>query len=530
MKINKKILTLIFVLLLLLLFNYFTLSIINLRYNEFFMFLLMFFTVMLITVLAKDDIPRINLRGNFVEGRSSFKKIYIIFFISIAISIIYNISSSPIFFSKSYKNLIGNVETKDFVDNFNNADVNNLPIVDHDLAVQLGDKRLGEEIGLGSEYNVGKFSDITYNGKMMAVAPLEFNDVFKWINNKTTPGYITVDKVSGKVELVNKLGNKDIKLKYLESSFFNNDLLRHVYYNGHMFDNLNITAFELDDNGNPYFVISKLNKTIFINGGEDVKSILLVNAVSGKIKEYNLNNIPKWVDNVYPREIVMKQLNDWGYYVNGFFNTLFAQKNIITTTSGSRTIYNNGMYHYTGLTSVGKDESTVGLAFINTRNKQTSFYKVTGATEEAAMASAEGKVQDLGYNATFPLPININNNPTFLITLKDNKGLVKQYSFINIHDYSKVANNDNLTVAKDNYLKLLDVKVEDAIKTKGFVERIGYNIIDNDIVYYIVVEGNNTIFTGNNLKSLSLTKYKDEVEFSYIGDKIIDFKNKSMGE
>ena len=46
------------------------------------------------------------------------------------------------------------------------------------------------------------------------------------------------------------------------------------------------------------------------------------------------------------------------------------------------------------------------------------FYTVPGATEQSAMASAEGQVQHLNYKATFPLLLNISNRPTYFISLK----------------------------------------------------------------------------------------------------------------
>ena len=44
-----------------------------------------------------------------------------------------------------------------------------------------------------------------------------------------------------------------------------------------------------------------------------------------------LDEIPNWVDHVYSADLIMEQVNDWGKYRNGFFNSLFGQKKIIST-------------------------------------------------------------------------------------------------------------------------------------------------------------------------------------------------------
>ncbi len=112
--------------------------------------------------------------------------------------------------------------------------------------------------------------------------------------------------------------------------FFNKDLKRHAYLNGNMDNQLYKYSFEVDDNGYPYWIITKTQKTIGINGGDDVKSIITVDPQTGDVEEYLVGNVPDWIDMVYPKQLVLKQLDDWGVYVNGFWNTIFGEKNIVT--------------------------------------------------------------------------------------------------------------------------------------------------------------------------------------------------------
>ena len=47
------------------------------------------------------------------------------------------------------------------------------------------------------------------------------------------------------------------------------------------------------------------------------------------------------------------------------------------------------------------------------RTKETNFYAVPGAEEYSAMDSAKGQVQQMNYDSTFPLLINLNNRATY---------------------------------------------------------------------------------------------------------------------
>ena len=46
-------------------------------------------------------------------------------------------------------------------------------------------------------------------------------------------------------------------------------------------------------------------------------------------------------------------------------------------------------------------------------------------------------LEQMKYKSTFPLLINLNNKPTYLVSLKDDAGLVKMYGFIDVKDYYK---------------------------------------------------------------------------------------------
>lgn len=449
----------------------------------------------------------------------------------------YQVSSLPLFLSQQYRNLIGDIETKEFEQEIPEMDLKKIPTVDEAYARRLGDKKLGEDVGLGSQVYVGDYTLISIKDSLYWVAPLEHIDIIKWFTNREgTPGYIMVSATDAQdVRLVQEdsKGNP-INLKYLPSAYFNQDIRRKVYFEGNMFSGLTDYSFELDDSGRPYWVVTTYTKKVGIHGGSDATGVVVVDAQTGETNKYSVEDAPKWIDRIQPQSFVINQINDWGWYKNGFMNTLFAKKDIIQTTPGTNYMFIDGeWYFYTGMTSSGSDESTVGFMLSNTRTKETTFYKIAGATETAAMKSAEGKVQHLGYGASFPVLLNIENEPTYFTTLKDNQGLVKQYAFVNVKDYSKVGTGETLDEARTNYAKLvfgtqgslLDSSLGEHKTIEATIERIGTSQTDGNTYYTILLkEHPELLLMGSGTISA-------ELPISYEGDPVkieyIDGKNKT---
>ena len=441
--------------------------------------------------------------------------------------IIILISSTGIFHASDYRALIGTVEEKDFSTEISPIDLSKIPVVDEELAINLGEKKLGEQVALGSQVELGDFTLINVNDELYWVAPLVHSGFFKWITNKEgTPGYVKINAANPRdITLVQEINDQPISIKYQPQSYFNQDLHRLIYKAGYQTVGLTDFSFELDDAGRPYWVVTKYDKTIGF-AGKKAQGVIAVDAQTGEISDYDMAEIPGWVDRVIPVDFALKQLNDWGRYVNGWWNP--SSKGILKTTNGYNFIYNNGKcYIYTGLTSVGGDESTVGFTLIDTRTKETVFYKVSGSQETAAMQSAEGKVQNLGYTSTFPILINVNKEPTYFMTLKDKKGLVKLYAMVNVEDYSIVGTGESITAAESNYIKNLKNRGDwqglgdsgDAQSLDGTVERIGSSYMDDTTYYYLILkEKPDKIFMSaiNMSNELPLTIEGDRVSIEYI--------------
>lgn len=173
-----------------------------------------------------------------------------------------------------------------------------------------------------------------------------------------------------------------------------------------------------------------------------------------------------------------------------------GQKGVTVTTSGYNYIaMNDDVYVYTGITSVGEDQSNVGFILTNLRTKETKYYPCAGATEYSAMNSAEGVVQHLNYKATFPLLLNIHAEPTYFIALKDNAGLVKMYAMVNVQQYQIVATGSSVSECSSNYSKLLTqnhiVEESESLpddEITGNIADIRSAVINGNTVFYIQLE------------------------------------------
>jgi len=457
------------------------------------------------------------------------------------------VTSWALLHTNEYRDLIGKVETE------SNLSTHMLPIsiekirvVDQSLAQLLGDKVLGSQPALGSQVTLGTFNIQKVNNDLYWVAPLLHSGFFKWQKNiEGTNGYVMVNACNERdVKLVQEINGKKIYIKYQSEAYFFDNLERYLYFHGYWHVGLTDYSFEIDDAGTPYWVVTKYKKTIGF-AGDEAQGVVIVNAQTGAINDYSIETTPKWVDRIQPGEFVETQLNDWGNFVKGYWN--FSNENKLKITEPVSMVYgeDNNAYWYTGLTSVGSDESTVGFALINTRTKKAVWYKQSGATEVAAQNSAKGKVQEKGFYASLPIPYNINNIPTYVMTLKDNGGLVKMYAMVAIEDYTIVGVGNTLReslMAYKNAFNQSGNKINTKSKTekniiKSVITRINGDVKNGNTYYYFTLRNMPKVFIGSTQISndFPLTNLGDSVYVSFDNDnqEVIDvstFKNKNFNK
>ncbi len=449
--------------------------------------------------------------------------------------------SSGMFNPRKHRNLIGEVKKTEFTELVSPVNLNQVPIIDSSFARTLAEKKLGDDFALGSRVVLGSPTIQMVNDKLFWVTPLLHSGFFKWFTNRVngTPGYIKVSATDPQdIEFIRQLNGEPLKIRYQRNSYFGQDLYRHLYLHGFMGKGLAGDTFELDDKGEPYWTITTYTHAIGVNAPE-ATGLATVHANTGAIKYYPLkkladgsfddSNIPAWVDRIQPSYFVIPQLSWWGRYVNGFWNTLFGKRDMLTVTEGFNVIYgrDNHSYFYTGLSSVGSDEGTVGFTLINTRSKKSHLYLLSGASETAAMRSAEGKVQNFRYYATFPILVNLNGKPTYFMTLKDSSGLVKMFSFVSVSDFSLVGVGETLRAARDNFqlamagsrVGRIAEKMEDGVTLEGTITRFGSDFKDGSTYYYFFLDsapGKLFIATGNLNAMLPLTGTGDRLRVTYL--------------
>ncbi|WP_249030495.1 CvpA family protein [Tannockella kyphosi] len=434
-----------------------------------------------------------------------------------------NIISLPIFHASDYQEQLYLDYDADFYEDNQTISYESIPVVDRDSATVLGDRKMGEIVDYVSQFEVSDdYNQINYMDTPYRVTPLEYADLIKWYTNKDEglPAYITVDMVSQESSVV----VLEEGMKYSESDLFGRNIYRYlrVNYPTLMFEDL---MFEINEDGIPYYIAPVYEYEIGIFGGEDIVGAVLVNAVTGENQYYELMDVPTWVDNVYPTDLVATQLDNWGKYASGYLNAIFTQKGVLQQTDGYNYIALDGdVYYYTGLTSVSDDASNVGFALINMRTKEAKYYDISGAEEYSAMSSAEGQVQHLGYSATFPILVNAGGVPTYFLSLKDDAGLVKQYAFVSVENYQIVATGESVASAEAAYYQLLidngkNVEEEyELVELTGTIASLNEAVVSGNSTYYFTIEGSDTIYIADISLSdyLPLVKVGDVVCFEFV--------------
>ena len=430
--------------------------------------------------------------------------------------ILVSLICSPLFMANKYYHRIDIDQSSDFNTGVQRVDFNSLALLDKASSQKLGDRVMGQMSELVSQFYVSDlYTQINYNSDIVRVTPLEYSGVIKYFTNHSNgvKGYIMVNSVTGESTLV-KL---DKGMKYVESALFFENTERYLRFK-YPFDNFGEINFEIDNEGNPYWIMPVV-KYHGLNQRGDISHVITLNAITGETIKYSVNEAPTWIDHVYNADLIIEQVNDWGSYAKGFFNTVFGQKGMTMTTDGyNYLVMTDDVYLYTGITSIVSDESNLGFILTNMRTKETKFYSCPGAEEYSAMDSAKGQVQQMNYTSSFPLLINLEGRPTYLISLKDDAGLVKMYAFVDDADYQKVVVTDaslGIENAANNYLT--NVGTTGNNKVEITIKSIKTATIDGTTYYYIIDNNDNRYRASIkiNINKLPFLNEGDTIKISY---------------
>lgn len=417
----------------------------------------------------------------------------IIALLCVIIVIAGGILSSKLLMASKYAGVIQITDGNFSTDVPESENISNIALMDTDSAQIIGARAIGSLSDVVSQYEVSNdYSTIDYNGVPMKVAPLEYAGFFKYMNNKKNgiPGYVLVDPVKNEAKYV----SLQKPMVYTPSAYFNHDLRRHVQLTYPTYD-FNGYYFELDNEGNPYYICPVLSPNAGLFGAKDVKGVVICDPCTGDCEYKAVSEVPNWVDRVYDGDLACDKYNWFGMLSGGFMNSIIGNKGCkVTTDDYGYKVMDGDVWVYTGITSVNGDESNIGFVLMNSRTAESKYFPIAGAEEYSAMSSAEGQVQNLGYTASFPSLINISDVPTYIMVLKDNAGLVKMYAMVNVEKYSIVATGTTQKEALAGYKKLLvenevitndKTIAEDTLNKKIKVEDIKYIALDGETYVYI---------------------------------------------
>ena len=478
-----------------LVYFYAELPAINLHAEEFYVFAFLVCAVYCVCAVLTS-----GFQGDGVKGYVGFVKKqctvpFLAFIALIAVIAVGSITSWVVLRAGAYSQLL-TIESGDFTAEIEEISYDQIPMLDASSASRLGSRKLGELSDMVSQFEIlPTYNQINYQGRPVRVTSLAYGDLIKWFTNRSQglPAYIVIDMVTQEANVI----RLEEGMKYTTAEHFGRNLYRHLrfHYPTMMFDE---PVFEIDESGTPYWVCSRIVKTIGLFGGTDIQGAVLVNAITGESTYYE--EVPSWVDRVYSSDIIMEQYDYYGMYHNGFLNSIFGQRDVTLTTDGWNYIaINDDVYMYTGVTSVTSDQSNIGFILSNQRTKETHFYSIAGATETSAMESAQSQVQQMRYNATFPLLLNIADQPTYFMALKGDDGLVKMYAMVNVEQYQIVETGQTVAACESNYRQALanagligagqtgvsggDVRTQD-----GIIAEIRTSVIDGNTYFYVRLE------------------------------------------
>ncbi len=568
-----------------LVYFYVELPAINLHAEEFYVF-----AFLLCAVYCVSAVITSGFRGDGVKGYVGFvkKQCTVPFLAVIGLIVVIAVGAAAswvVLRAGAYSELLP-IQSGDFTSEIQEISYDQIPMLDADSAARLGNRKLGELADMVSQFEIlPNYNQINYQGRPVRVTSLAYGDLIKWFTNRSEglPAYLIIDMVTQEAEVV----RLNEGMKYTVAEHFSRNLYRHLrfHYPTMMFDT---PVFEIDEDGIPYWVCSRIVKTIGLFGGTDVHGAVLVNAITGESQYYE--EVPNWVDRVYSYDIIMEQYDYYGLYHNGFLNSLFGQKDVTLTTAGWNYIaidddvymytgvtsvtsdqsnigfilsnqrtkeYHNGflnslfgqkdvtlttagwnyiaidddVYMYTGVTSVTSDQSNIGFILSNQRTKETHFYPCAGATEASAMESAQSQVQQMRYEATFPLLLNIADQPTYFMSLKGADGLVKMYAMVNVQQYQIVETGDTVAECESNYRKTLanagligagdaEVHAGELKEEHGIIAEIRSAVVSGNTHYYIRMEHSLGYldFNAAEVPRAVLLDVGDSIWYSYVLD------------
>ena len=410
-----------------------------------------------------------------------------------------------IFHARQYANMIGDLEKREWTQDIQPKDPRHVRLVPPELAFYLAGKQLGEAQGaIGSQFQLSRdyLTIQKINEELWYVIPFDYKSFSTWTATKGVPGYVMIHAEDPKKPVVVKTRENFV---YTPGAYFNYNLVRYLWlkYPTKGFEEY---SFEIDDEGNAWWVVTEFRPTISY-WGKEVMGVLVINPTTGEDKFYSVGAIPDWVDRVFPANIVHSYILWYGILRDGWWNSFWSHQNLMEPLAPS-IVYgsDNQPYWVTDITSVNaNDDSLVGLIYTNSRTGKSIYYHASGGTEEAVVDLVNNRVQYKRLHGSGPVLYNIYGVMTSIVPLLGESHSSQGLALVDIANMQLVEADDEAT-AFSQYAKLISTsgqqvapeKQHGSEKIEGVVNRFSREPQGNDnTAYYLYLDGVPHVFVGN---------------------------------
>jgi len=422
------------------------------------------------------------------------------------------------------------------------ADLAHVRIVPIESARFAGDKVIGQ---LGTYYAAGAYNVQLAQGRLVWVTALEFHDPIQWIFRRTSPGVIIVSAESpdAAAELRQRTA-----MRYIPSAYLNDNLYRHVYLT-YGSEEILETTLQLDDTGSPY-ELATLGRPTIGWSGERVTAVVIVDPATGamrRIPREDFASLPQWVSRVFPPDIAL-EYNDWfGRYVHGFWNSLFAKRDVHLPARGDVSgllLGGNRFVWFVDHTSpAATDASMTGFTYMDSRTGEMTYYTASGGefnsigAENAVIANP--LVRQGRLLPTQPILYNLFGQNTWVVPVIADNGKFQTLALVQATNGRVVVGNASAPSAAADafsaYRDLLGGRIAGSGSAEG-VTGVVDRVAQGGTSIYFTVRGNQRVFVLRDAANPAalLMHGGDRVKFVIQGEdanstSIRDFQNLSLG-
>ncbi len=284
---------------------------------------------------------------------------------------------------------------------------------------------------LSSRYTIDtdSWTRLGIGNKTYWVAPLQHRSGWLQFTGAAgdSVGYVKVE-AENENPAVEVLTNKPLKV--LPNGWWDHNFERYVYYRGYHQGNIRDVGIEIDDEGHP-FMTATYTVPKFVIGGEVMTKLIVVDATTGDIKDYDPEKAPVWVDRTLPQDLSKDYATWWGHYhhkdatwLTGIFNGGINQ----TEVADSDLVFNdaNQSVYSMPMSSVNNaDGSATGLLLYSTRENKAVYYPgmngiPVGSVVENTFSGTERNVKK--YEVKQIQLYAINGEPTYVAIYTHDQG------------------------------------------------------------------------------------------------------------